>query len=45
MKKRFKYKLVDKRGRLISKHYTKRAAERAQLMSNKAKVYVRKCMS
>ena len=42
MTKKFKYKLVNWRGRLISRHYTKKGAEKAQLGSGRAKVYVRK---
>ena len=42
MTKKFKYKLVNSRGRLISRHYTKKGAEKAQLGSGRAKVYVRK---
>lgn len=40
--KTFKWKLVNKKGRLISKHYTKKNAEEQQRRSGKVKCYVRK---
>jgi len=41
-KMKFKYKVVDKHGKVLSKHYTKKQAEAAQMLSG-VNVYVRKC--
>ena len=41
-KSKFKWKLVNSKGRIISRHYTKKNAQQVQLRSGKAKVYVRK---
>ena len=40
--KRFKWRLVDERGRTKSRHFTKKQCQMAQLRSGKAKRYVRK---
>ena len=38
----FRWKLVDFAGKVLSRHFTKKQAEFAQLRSNKSRVYVRK---
>ena len=40
--RRFRWKLVDFKGKCISRHYTKKQAEIAQLRLGKVQVYVRK---
>lgn len=42
MTKSLKWKLVNRYGKTISRHFTKKHAEEAQRRSNKSKVYVRK---
>lgn len=42
MAKTFRWKTVNAKGKLISRHYTKKNAQTAQARSGKAKVYVRK---
>ncbi len=41
-KSKFKWKLVNSKGKIVSRHLTKRNAEIEQMNSGKAKVYVRK---
>jgi hypothetical protein len=42
MTKKLRWKLTDKTGKIISRHYTKKQAQKAQAESGKAKVYLRK---
>ena len=39
---KLKYKLVNKQGKIISRHFTKKQAQIAQLKSNNPYVYVKK---
>ena len=41
-KSKYKWKLVNSKGKILSRHLTKKNAERSQMRSGKAKVYVRK---
>ena len=38
---KLKYKLVDKKGKIVSRHFTKKHAEQARLMSGR-NLYLRK---